>query len=484
MILKYSDFINELKTFKKGSNSGSTKELTHIWEEDPHQKSKASLLMLNSELEKKEIEELFKNIKFLSNEEKLKLQNELSGDKKLSKLLVTLNNQQFLLDKQEEGELRCEYCDKGPLKVYEITPEDFMNVVDDNKINRRFNPMDGATCDHKNPKSKGGEPFDYSNLAVCCYKCNTKKSDMDYDTWMSSNWMRKVKKFEKFDHDIDAKDIPTFIKKYGVEDGEHPEIDKDLTKKILDSWGVKNYTINEDGSVDLDGSILISNYMLNHNNELPITFRNIQGSFSVYQCYLSTTKGFPKYVGGHFGCSYTGLTTLEGGPDFVGGNYNCSYNKLTTLKGIPRHIDGDFDCSHNYELKSLEGAPDSVRGNFSINSTKVTSLDGMPMCGGSLSLSQYIRQCEVNAYYDLLFLCTTSPEMVGSATLNKKVISSLKEFIDIHDDTDFALKTYKDKYYMDLEWVTPFEFDDIKRLLTERDIENEKRKFYKKRAPR
>ena len=114
-------------------------------------------------------------------------------------LAIPLSNLQFLKDRQKEiGDINCEYCKKGPLKIYDFNPEDLKwHKVRDKRVFHRlmnnFDPKDGATCDHKNPISKGGDPFDYENLAVACQDCNQRKGNM---TW--EDWMKKMNLSENF----------------------------------------------------------------------------------------------------------------------------------------------------------------------------------------------------------------------------------------------------------------------------------------------
>lgn len=104
-----------------------------------------------------------------------------NNDEKIS---IRANNIKFLKDKELElGQLYCEYCEKGPLRIYSFNVE---RLLKDKKFDifnskRNFNEKDGATCDHKVPKSKGGEKFDYSNLAVCYYSCNQEKYNMSWE---------------------------------------------------------------------------------------------------------------------------------------------------------------------------------------------------------------------------------------------------------------------------------------------------------------
>jgi hypothetical protein len=93
--------------------------------------------------------------------------------------------------------------------------------------------------------------------------------------------------------------------------------------KICQEYGIRNYTINTDGTIDVDGGVDLSFREL---TKLPLKFRN---------------------VGGHFNCAANNLTTLEGAPKLVSGYFNCSYNKLTTLVGAPQSVGGHFYCYNN-----------------------------------------------------------------------------------------------------------------------------------------
>ena len=100
--------------------------------------------------------------------------------------------------------------------------------------------------------------------------------------------------------------------------------------EICKKHNIKNYTINSDGSIDVDGDVLLYNRGL---SKTPIKFNKVSG---------------------YFNCSWEDLTTLEGSPKEVGGDFYCSYNKLKTLKHSPLIIGGLFYCVDN-PLESLEG---------------------------------------------------------------------------------------------------------------------------------
>jgi len=188
----FQDFINEeLTRIKSGqSNTGFRKEYDVIFDEPSFSTSPASGILLKDYLrdeEGKETLKMLKKYKEMTREEKREFFRQKS--KKLEEWLgVPLNNLQFLKDRQEEvGTLRCEYCNKGPLKIYDFNPTGITLKEIGNKRFRfesNFNPEDGATCDHKQPMSKGGDKYDYENLAVCCNDCNKIKGNMSWEDWV------------------------------------------------------------------------------------------------------------------------------------------------------------------------------------------------------------------------------------------------------------------------------------------------------------
>ena len=147
--------------------------------------------------------------------------------------------------------------------------------------------------------------------------------------------------------------------------------------KICKKYGIKNYTINDDGSIDVDGDVILHKEGL---TKLPLNFNNISGYFNCSNNKLISLEGAPRLVGGYFDCSDNQLTTLEGGPQLVGGDFVCDYNKLTTLECCPKSV-GGFDCSYN-KLTTLEGSPKSVGVNFSCSRNKLTTLEGGPKSVG------------------------------------------------------------------------------------------------------
>jgi len=114
--------------------------------------------------------------------------------------------------------------------------------------------------------------------------------------------------------------------------------DKEI-QEICEEYGIENYTINGDGSIDIDGDVDLWNEGL---DELPLKFNHVSGDFICSINKLTTLEGAPKSVGGGFWCDYNNLTTLEFSPKSVGGSFYCHNNQLTTLVGGPQSVIVDF----------------------------------------------------------------------------------------------------------------------------------------------
>jgi hypothetical protein len=110
---------------------------------------------------------------------------------------------------------------------------------------------------------------------------------------------------------------------------------------ICEKYNITNYTINGDGSIDVNGSVYLYGKGL---TELPLTFNKVSGYFSCARNNLTSLKGGPKWVGGNFRCNYNNLTSLEFGPDYVGTWFDCRYNQLTDNYS-DTEIGGDFYTS-------------------------------------------------------------------------------------------------------------------------------------------
>ena len=86
--------------------------------------------------------------------------------------------------------------------------------------------------------------------------------------------------------------------------------------KWLDSYEIKNYTINDDFTIDVNGDVNLYNQSLT--------------------CFPSFIKF--NEVSGYFDCTNNQLTSLEGCPTIVGASFYCWNNKKQFSKEYVRSL--------------------------------------------------------------------------------------------------------------------------------------------------
>ncbi len=123
---------------------------------------------------------------------------------------------------------------------------------------------------------------------------------------------------------------------------------------ICKKYNIENYTINSDGSIDVDGGVYLSQKTL---TEIPLNFNKVGGDFLIGENRLTSLRGCPKEVTGDFSCSRNKITNLIGGPKIVGGEYFVNSNRLlNSLEGSPTYVN-NFNLYSNNKLTSLKGCP-------------------------------------------------------------------------------------------------------------------------------
>jgi hypothetical protein len=182
-------------------------------------------------------------------------------------------------------------------------------------------------------------------------------------------------KMEGFDDKDTSTNPEEIIKKFGLNKELFSALlvfsfkTKEGIEKYLNFLKIKNFKINENLVVDVEGGVNLSGVNL---SKFFIQFGKVGGNFYCSDNKLTSLQGGPQEVGGDFYCVNNELTSLQGAPQEVGGNFYCFYNKLTSLRGAPQKVGGDFDCSDN-KLTSLRGAPQKVGGGFYCSNNKLTS---------------------------------------------------------------------------------------------------------------
>jgi len=159
------------------------------------------------------------------------------------------------------------------------------------------------------------------------------------------------------------------IKPYKIFESNSPNFPttREEVIQVCKRYDIKNYTISDDLSIDVDGNVNLTSNGLEY---LPLKFN---------------------YVGGGFSCSNNRLKTLEGGPQTVNGNFYCNNNKLETLEDCPQTVNGNFNC-HSNLLKTLEGGLQTVGGYFYCTDNKLKDLEYFPEVNGNV----YMRGNLVN----------------------------------------------------------------------------------------
>ena len=115
------------------------------------------------------------------------------------------------------------------------------------------------------------------------------------------------------------------------------------TKEEIEKWLIKmrveDFIINDDLTVDVDGSVYLGYRRL---SEIPVQFGKIKGSFTCQHNQLKSLKGCPKYVKGGFWCYKNQLESLKYCPEWVGEDFGCDDNQLKNLDYYPEHVGRGF----------------------------------------------------------------------------------------------------------------------------------------------
>jgi hypothetical protein len=144
------------------------------------------------------------------------------------------------------------------------------------------------------------------------------------------------------------------LRKYKIFES-NTEIDK-----ICRKYKIKNYTINSDNSIDVDGDVDLWGKKL---ESIPLNFNIVNGWFNCGNNYLTSLKGCPVRVGNGFRCYRNKLTSLQYSPQYIeNGYFHCGDNKIESLQYCTELIRGEFYCDGN-KLTSLQYHP-TVYGKF------------------------------------------------------------------------------------------------------------------------
>lgn len=184
-------------------------------------------------------------------------------------------------------------------------------------------------------------------------------------------------------------------------------MDRDEVSRICVDLKIQDFSIEDDGTVNVNGSVYINQKM----ERLPIKFGEVTENFRASGLGLTTLEGLPHTIGGSLYLNRNKLTSLEGCPSRVPTDFQCDQNKLTTLEGGPSEV-SFYRCLNN-KLTSLKGAPKSVM-TFLADTNRLRSLE---FCPDTLDLS-------VN--FNLLNSLEGCPQNVRSLHCNFNNLTSME----------------------------------------------------------
>ena len=113
--------------------------------------------------------------------------------------------------------------------------------------------------------------------------------------------------------------------------------------EICKKYRIENYTINSDGSIDVNGIVNLHNLGL---EKLPIKFNKVNGYFYCNN-KLTSLEGSPVEVNGDFYCRNNYLTSFEYAPKIIRGSFSCSDNNIKTFEYFPSFVKGEFWRTYN-----------------------------------------------------------------------------------------------------------------------------------------
>lgn len=147
-----------------------------------------------------------------------------------------------------------------------------------------------------------------------------------------------------------------------------------MLEQFLGRLSIKNYSINPDLSVDVDGDVKVTTSPY---TRIPCKFKNVSGAFIWSAGKLLSLENAPDEVGGDFDVHGNQLKTLDGMPQTIGGMISLSGNQLQSWKGLPATTKDDLFAHGNPATDIVENLPSEIGGSLTIGATQPWSLRGI-----------------------------------------------------------------------------------------------------------
>ena len=126
---------------------------------------------------------------------------------------------------------------------------------------------------------------------------------------------------------------------------------EDIDEICREYW-IRNYTINPDKSIDVNGYVNLCNKKL---TKLPLKFNKVNGFLYCHENKLTSLEGSPVEVNNDFYCYNNNLTSLKYAPKIIRGDFDCHTNNIKSFEYFPNFVKLDFYCGYNpiYEVWKL-----------------------------------------------------------------------------------------------------------------------------------
>jgi len=201
-----------------------------------------------------------------------------------------------------------------------------------------------------------------------------------------------------------------------------------LIKGWLEKYDIKHYLLNDDDSIDVDGSVNLNKAGL---TEIPdyIQFRRINGSFFIGSNELKSCKGFPINVKNSFDMEANGIFTLKYAPEYVGISIWCKNNHYSDEeykeylnkmeKNIPKNS-AIWDSENK-----LGWHFDKIDESFVKGENKLKNLN----IGKSIIIKKWLDSLNITNYQ---INNDNSIDVDGNCYLQNENLDSLPDFIKFH----------------------------------------------------
>ncbi len=128
---------------------------------------------------------------------------------------------------------------------------------------------------------------------------------------------------------------------------------KQKIKNTCEEYGIKNYIINDDLSIHVNGSVYLTDMGL---TKLPLNFNKVSGDFWCNDNQLTSLEGAPLKISTLL-CENNIIYTFDNAPMYINGVFRCNGNPIFEIWNLFRDYDKiEFfnDCD---PIRKVNGKP-------------------------------------------------------------------------------------------------------------------------------